>query len=177
MATTFNTWYWLCLHQIGWPRKPTPWIKQRVASYHTTKVIAHRAKYTKLRPKIGCQLAMATSISTAGPPSNTWLLRSIPAHNPNSILLGSAVSAQITAECAYAVQWDAPFPLKFAPSHGGSGPYLIHGSLGPPESSTQTASRSVQPFLQGSVVWQTNRPLYSVGNNRPRLCTYYCDAA
>jgi len=28
--------------------------------------------------------------------------------------------------------------------------YLIGGSLGPPESSTQTASRSLQPFMQGS---------------------------
>jgi len=28
-------------------------------------------------------------------------------------------------------------------------PHLIHDSVGPPESTTQTASRSVQPFLQG----------------------------
>jgi len=43
--------------------------------------------------------------------------------------------------------------LKIAPSHGGSGPHLIRGSLGPPQSSTQTASigLSVQPFLQGSI--------------------------
>jgi len=32
----------------------------------------------------------------------------------------------------------------------------LHGSVGPPESSTQTASRSVQPFLQDSPVWQTD---------------------
>jgi len=35
-------------------------------------------------------------------------------------------------------------------------PNLIHGSLGP-EFSIQTATWSVQPFLQGSVVWQTDR--------------------
>ena len=35
--------------------------------------------------------------------------------------------------------------------------HLIHGSLGSPESSTQTASRSVQPFLHGSLLWQTDR--------------------
>jgi len=29
----------LCLHRIAWPRKRTHRIKQRVASYHTTKVI------------------------------------------------------------------------------------------------------------------------------------------
>jgi len=38
------------------------------------------------------------------------------------------------------------------PSHGGSGPHLIRGSLRPRKSSTQTASRSVQLFLQGSLV-------------------------
>jgi len=32
----------LCLHRIAWPRKPTLRIKLCVASYHTTKVIAHQ---------------------------------------------------------------------------------------------------------------------------------------
>jgi len=32
-----------------------------------------------------------------------------------------------------------------------------NGVLVPSESSTQTASRSIQPFLQGSLVWQTDR--------------------
>jgi len=31
--------------------------------------------------------------------------------------------------------------------------HLIHRSLGQPESSTQTTSRSVQLFLQDSLVW------------------------
>jgi len=64
----------------------------------------------------------------------------------------------MTAECPYTLQWDAPFPLKIAPSHGDPNPHLIHGSLGPPESSIQTASQSVQPFLQGSLVWHADRP-------------------
>jgi len=34
--------------------------------------------------------------------------------------------------------------------------HLIHVSLGPPDSTSQTASRSVQPFLQGSRLWQTD---------------------
>jgi len=42
-----------------------------------------------------------------------------------------------------------PFPL------GDLDPHLTHGSPGWPAFSTQTASRSVQPFLQGSLVWQT----------------------
>jgi len=44
---------------------------------------------------------------------------------------------------------NCPFPCWDLDSH------LIHGSLDPSKSSTQTASRSVQPFLQGSLVWQT----------------------
>ena len=41
----------------------------------------------------------------------------------------------------------ASFP-KISPSHMGSGPHLIRGSLGPPECSTQMASRSVQLFCR-----------------------------
>jgi len=50
-------------------------------------------------------------------------------------------------------------------------PHLIHGSLGPPASSTQTASRSVQPFLQGSQLTDrpTDIPRCFVSNKRPRL--------
>jgi len=47
-----------------------------------------------------------------------------------------------------------------------SGPlYATNVSLGPPESSTQTASRSLQPFLQDSL---GDRPtdIATVGNNR-----------
>ena len=40
--------------------------------------------------------------------------------------------------------------LKNAPSPWGSGPPFSTWYLGPPESSSQTASRSVQPFLYGS---------------------------
>jgi len=36
-------------------------------------------------------------------------------------------------------------------------PHLTDGSLVQPESTAQTASRSVQPFLQGSLVWQIDR--------------------
>jgi len=66
--------------------------------------------------------------------------------------IDSAVFAQQTAECPYTLQWDAPFPFKIAPSRGRSNLHLIHGSLGATESSTQTASRSVQRFLHGSLV-------------------------
>ena len=46
-------------------------------------------------------VAMATSFSTAGPPSNTQFLRPIRfrAYNPNGFSIGSAAFAQMTAEC------------------------------------------------------------------------------
>jgi len=50
------------------------------------------------------------------------------------------------------------FPVTITPSHGGSGPHLIFGSVGPPVFSPQMATQSVQPFSQGSLVWQTDRP-------------------
>jgi len=89
-------------------------------------------------------------------PSNSWFLVPFWAHNPNSITTGWAVFAQMTTECPYALQ--RPFPLSKLPlSMGASGRHLIHGSLSPPESSSQMASRSVQTFLQGSLGWQTDR--------------------
>jgi len=72
--------------------------------------------------------------------------------------------AQLTAQCPYTLQWGGPplSSLKIALSHGGSGPpYIIHDSVGPPELTTDTASRSVYSFLQGSWMWhwqtQTDR--------------------
>jgi len=81
----------------------------------------------------------------SGPQCKTRFFGPIRAHIPNGISTGSAVFAQMTAECPYALQWDAPFPLQNCPfPWGDMDPHLIHGSLGPPKSSTQMASRSVQ---------------------------------
>ena len=66
-----------------------------------------------------------------------------------------------------------PFPV------GDIDPHLIHGSLGPAESILQSASRSVQPFLQTHERdQQTNRhtdkdrPRYSFCRNRPHLAIF-----
>jgi len=81
-------------------------------------------------------------------PHPTRFLGPIHAHNANGISITSVVFVQMTAECPYTLQWDARFPSKFCLFLlGDLEPNLIHGSLGSPESSTQTASRSVQPFL------------------------------
>jgi len=87
------------------------------------------------------------------PRLNTLFLRPIRAHNPNSIAIGSAVFVQMTTECPYTLQWDAPSgPQNYPFLWGDLDPHLMYDFLGPPESSTQTASRSVQTFLQGSLV-------------------------
>ena len=57
--------------------------------------------------------------------------------------------------------------------------YPIGGSSGLPKSSTQTASRSLQPFLHGLLGdkpdRQTDKSRYTVGNNRWHLRMQYCD--
>jgi len=67
--------------------------------------------------------------------------------------------------------WAAPSPLQNCPFPWGIWTHLIHGSLGPPEITTQMASRSVQRFLQGSRSWQTDKPRYNICNNRPHLAS------
>jgi len=74
---------------------------------------------------------MATSLSTSGPPSNTCT-------QPKRHL--NRFSRFWTDDCRLSLY------------------FTIYGSLDPPESSTQTASRPVQPCLQVSLVRQTDLP-------------------
>ena len=144
--------------------KTHPRIKLRVASYHTVKVIAHQMQKPVIANCVPKLVAKATSLSTYGPPSNTLFLRPIRAHNPNGIHIGSAVFAQTTVEYPYTLQWDAHSPQKICPFPWGDlESHLIHGSPGPPKSSTKKAARSVQSFLQGSLVWQTDRQTTLLG--------------
>ena len=55
------------------------------------------------------------------------------------------------------VSMQITFSPQNCPFAWGSGPHLIHGSLGPPESKPQMTSRSVQPFLYSSRLWQNDR--------------------
>jgi len=70
-------------------------------------------------------------------------------HNPNGKFIGSAIFAQLTAKCGQACP-GMSFPLIIAPSHGRSGPHLLHTSLGQTKSTIQMESQSVQPFLHRS---------------------------
>ena len=72
--------------------------------------------------------------------------------------------------------WAGPFWPRKLPFHalGSELPHLIHGSFVQPESTSQTASWPVQPLLQHSRSWETDRqktdrPRYSVCSNRPHL--------
>ena len=53
---------------------------------------------------------------------------------PNGISISSAVFAKMTAKCLYTLQQFACFPSKLPIPMLASGPHLIRGSLGPPES-------------------------------------------
>jgi len=89
-------------------------------------------------------------------PCNTWCFRPMRVHNPIGTSIGSVVFAQMTAVCLYFTMVCLFPPSKLPLPMLASGPHVIHGSLGPPESGTQMAIWSFQPFLQGSLVWQTD---------------------
>jgi len=74
-------------------------------------------------------------------------------------------------------------PQKFAPSHGGSEPPSDTWSLGATEvinpngiSIGSTVFAGLTSVTDRQTDWQTDRPCYSVSNNRPHLRTQYCDA-
>jgi len=62
---------------------------------------------------------------------------------------------RVSLYCTIGRPFPQKLPLRFFPIWG-SRPHLAHGSPGQPESSTQTASRSVQPFCRLTSV--TDRP-------------------
>jgi len=151
----------LCLHRRVWPRKPTPRIKLHVASYHTTKVIAHqtsnaKASYSKSCPKIGCHGNVSQHLSS---PIQHMIPTAHPSPQPKRHQYRFRRLCTDDHRVSLYFTMGRPFSPKNLPLPVEDlDPHLIHGSLGPPKSSTQTAVRSVQPFLQGSLVWQTDRP-------------------
>jgi len=146
-------------------RSQSKWHDDWLSSFHTgdCKVSLYFTMGAPFPPKL--PLSMVGS----GPPSNTWFFGPIWAHSPNGISIDSAVFAQMSAECPYTMGRPIP-PSKLPLPMGDLDPHLIRGSQGPTKSSTQTASRSVQPFLQDSLVCHTDRPHYSVSSNRLHLC-------
>jgi len=96
-------------------------------------------------------------------PLNLCFLRPTRVHNLNGKSIGSADSAQLTAESPYTLQWVTLSP-KIAPFRGVDlDPHLIHDSLNQTEPTIQMASRSVQLFShrwpQGVSILYNGTPL------------------
>jgi len=106
-------------------------------------------------------------------PSNTWFSGPTRLNNPNGMSIGSTVFLHSSRQSAPILYNGPPlFDLETALPTGDLDPHLIHGSMRPPESTTQTTSRSVQPFFAGLMMVTdrpTDRPRYSACNNRPHL--------
>jgi len=96
-------------------------------------------------------------------------------HSPNGISIGSAVFAQMTAECPYTLQLDAPFPSSKLPlPMGGSGTPSNTWFPGPTQVINPNGisiSSAILAGLTSVTDRQTDRPRYSVGNNKPHLRT------
>ena len=91
-------------------------------------------------------LIIAPSPGEHGPPSYACFLRPTRVHKPNCISINSPVFAR--PQSVLILYKGTPlFPSKLPFLIGRSGPHLIHGSLGPPEFLSRTASRSIQPFV------------------------------
>ena len=114
-------------------------------------------------------------------PSNTWFSGPIRAHKSNGISIGSAVFAQITAECPCTLQMGRPGP---SPQNcffrwGMWTPYnaWFHALTQILKPNGNSIVSAVFAGLTTVTVWLTDRPRYSVGNNRLHLCSWYCDTA
>ena len=104
----------------------------------------------------------------SGTPSNTWFHRPFRGHNPNGISIDWAIFTQMATEYPYTLQWDALSPSKLP--MGESGPPYNTWYRGPTQVLNPNGI-SIASFLQGWLVWQTDRPCYSVSNNRLHLRT------
>jgi len=73
------------------------------------------------------------------------------AHNLNGTSIGSAVFAQMTAECPYTLHYNGlpVFPSKLPIPMLACRRHVIRGSLGPPESGTQMATWIVSAIFAG----------------------------
>jgi len=89
----------------------------------------------------------------------------------NGITIGSVAFAQVTTECPYTLQWDAPFLPQNAPSHAGSGPPSNTWFPGPVRVLSPNGiliDSAVFPRITSVTDW----PRYLVGSNRLHRSTY-----
>jgi len=118
--------------------KPTYRIQYRTANYHTTKVIPHQ------KPKNGlsCQRVSAPHLT-----HNSW-----GPSDPKTQTTSRSVQTFLAHNRRVSLYFTMGCPSKLSLPIRGIWPHLIHGCLGPPKSTAQTTSLSVQPLFQGSLV-------------------------
>jgi len=80
-----------------------------------------RAVFTQVTA-VSLYFTVGAPFPLTGTPSNVGFHGPIRVHNENGITISWAVFALMTSKCPYISQWDAPFPVKIASSHGGSWP-------------------------------------------------------
>jgi len=102
--------------------------------FHSSRQCASRSK-------------LPLPIGRSGTLSNMWFCASTRLNIPSGISNGSASLVQITADCPYTLQ--CTFPQNCL-SHGMIWNPSNTSFLAPSKPTTQTASRSVQPFLHSS---------------------------
>jgi len=93
---------------------PNPQLKQHLDRFSRFFTAHGRASlhFTNYNGPIIFPVQIARPYGGSGPPANTWFLWLIRAQNPNCISIGSVVFSQLTADCLYTLQWDAPPPAK-----------------------------------------------------------------
>jgi len=119
------------------------------------KVISQKGRIVAAHERFNCICQVAPMCT----PSNSASWKKTASRSPQPFC---------TAHCIMSLYFSIgrPFLLKTALLRGGSGPHLIgqHGSLDPPESTTQTAARSdsVQRFLAN--VNSRSRSLFAIAS-------------
>ena len=164
-AWEWARWRWTCPAQRFLPHTRTPASHRLVVittSYHSrinkaVKVIWHKAASP---PQTDSSIAY--SPGGANVPSHEGTLVPPGAYDWTCAAFGPSDSTTQTAnrsvqpflyssrQCVVGHARAFSFSVITAPSHGWSGPHLIYASLGPSESTIQTASQSVEPFLHNS---------------------------
>jgi len=99
----------------------------------------------------------------------TRCFRPIRVHNANCTSIGSAIFAQMTAECLHTLQWFACFSLKIAPSHVGTWTSFNTWFIGPTQVRNANGNLIVSAVLQG---WQTDKATERLTDHATQ-----CDAA
>jgi len=148
MAISLSSRHQQYLHFVGRLLKPLH--NQLPSQYRSQK-----ASYSNFSPKIGCHGNILQHLWT---PIYNVIHWAHPSSQPKWHLDRFSrfctddrrVSLYFTMGCPFSLS-KLPLPM------GDLDSYLTHGSLGPPDSSTQTAPWSVQLFLQGSLVWQIDQ--------------------